>query len=103
MHANELSLRKLIELVDGKITGPKTSGGQIAGILEYDPQDKQAVESSSHSGCVVELEDRVMNDLSTHQLHLLRICLLIQRGYHASENHISYRPLSLEQSVMPDG
>lgn len=26
MHANELPLRKLIEVVDGKTTGPKTSG-----------------------------------------------------------------------------
>jgi len=90
MHANELPLRKLIELVDGKTTGPLTSRGQIAGMLEFDPQDKPVVEFCSLSGCVVEVEDMVMNDLSTDQLYLLRICLLTQRGYHTNENHISY-------------
>lgn len=90
MHANKLPLRKLMEVVDGKTTGPKTSGGHIAGMLEFDPQEKPIVEFSAVSGCVVEVEDTVMNDLSTDQLYLLRICLLIQRGYHASDNHISY-------------
>jgi hypothetical protein len=37
MHANELPLKKPIEVVDGKTTGPKTSEGQIAGMLEFDP------------------------------------------------------------------
>jgi len=59
-------------------------------MLEFDPQDKPIVEFSLLSACVVEVEDTVMNDLSTDQLYLLRICLLIQRGYHTSENYISY-------------
>lgn len=59
-------------------------------MLEFDPQDKPIVEFSPISGCVVDVEETVMNDLSTDQLYLLRICLVIQRGYHASDNHISY-------------
>ena len=90
LHANELPLRKLIEVVDGKTTGPKTSAGQIGGMLEFDLQQKPNVEFSPVSGCVVEVEDTVMNDLSTDQLCLLKIFLLIQRGYHVSENYISY-------------
>ena len=90
MHANELPLRKLIEVVDGKTTGPKTSEGQIASMLEFDPQHKPIIEFTPISGCVVEVEDAVMNDLSTDQLYLLKMCLLIQRGYNAPNNHISF-------------
>ena len=90
MHANELPLRKIIEVVDGKTTGPKTSTGQLAGVLEFDPQQKPIIEFTPVSGCVVDVEDVVMNDLSTDQLYLLKICLLIQRGYNSTENYLSY-------------
>jgi len=66
------------------------SAGQIAGMLEFDTQQKPIAEFSPVSGCVVKVKDTVINDLSTDQLYLLKICLLIQCGYHASENHISY-------------
>lgn len=90
LHANELPLRKLMEVVDGKTTGPKTSEGQIAKMLQFDPQLKPIIEFAPVPGRVSEIEESVMKDLSTDQLYLLRICLLIQRGFSASDNYISY-------------
>jgi hypothetical protein len=43
-----------------------------------------------------------MNDLSTDPLYVLKIRLLIQRGYSASENHI-YLQADQPGAVMPDG
>ena len=53
MHANELPLRKLIEVVRGKTTGPKTTEGEISGMLEFDPQQKPIIEFPPVLGCVV--------------------------------------------------
>ncbi len=45
-----------------------------------------------------------MNDLSKDQLYLLKICLLLQLGYNATENHISYlqtaQPGTISRSQM---
>lgn len=60
LHANELPFRKLIEVIDGKTTSPKTSGGQIAGMLEFDPLNKPIIEFSPVHDCVVEVEEKVM-------------------------------------------
>lgn len=68
MHANELIQKKLMEVVDGKTTGPRTAEGQISDMLEFDSQQKPIIEFSPVSGCVAELEDTMMNDLSKDQL-----------------------------------
>ena len=90
LHTNELPLRKLIEVIDGKSTGPRTSKGQLAGVMEFDPQHKPIIDFSPLSGCVAEVDETVTSDLSTDQVYLLKICLLIQRGYNASNNYIDY-------------
>lgn len=90
LHANELPFRKLLEVLDGKTIGPKTSSGQIASMLDFDPQHKPILDFTPVSGRVTNVEDHVMHELSTDQLYLLRVCLLIQRGFTASDNYISF-------------
>ena len=68
MHASKLIQKKLMEVVDGKTTSPRTAEGQIPDLLEFDSQQKPIIEFSPVSGCVAELEDTMMNDLSTDQL-----------------------------------
>lgn len=63
-----MPFRKLTEDVDGKTAGPNTSGGQIAGMLHFDPLHKPGIESSPVHGCVV--KEKQMSDLNADHLHL---------------------------------
>lgn len=90
LHANELPLRKILEVVDGKTTGPRTSEGQLASMLDFDPKLKPIIEFAPVPGRVIDIEETVVDDLSTDQLYLLRICLLVQQGFTNSQNYIDY-------------
>ena len=99
LHCNELTLRKLIEVVEGRTTGPKTSEGKISDMLEFEPQQKPIIDFTPVPGVLLKLADNVMNDLSTDQMYLLKICLLIQRGYKSNGNYISYLQFAQPGSI----
>jgi hypothetical protein len=90
MHANELPLRKLIEALYGKSTGPRTNQGPFASMLDFDPQHKPIIFFDPIAGCVADVHDLVKNDLSTDQLYLLRICLLVQRGVYIENSYTDF-------------
>src|SRR6201990_2551956 len=43
LHFNELPLRKLFSVVDGKTTGPSSHEGPITKLLSFDPQTKPII------------------------------------------------------------
>lgn len=86
LHCNELPLRQLFSVVDGKTTGPKSNEGPISKALLFDPQDKPIINFAPIPGYVVTVPEPVAKDFSSDQLYLLRICLLVQQGIHSECN-----------------
>lgn len=81
LHANELPLRKVIQTVCGRTTGPRSCESGLLDMLNYDPAQKPIIQFQSISGHVVQIEDDVLSNLSTDQLYLYRICHLVQNGF----------------------
>lgn len=91
LHFNELPLRKLFSVVDGKTTGPSSHEGPITKLLSFDPQTKPIINFQPIPGSVVDVPETVTKDLSSDQLYLLKICLLIQQGVqNADHNNMRY-------------
>ena len=87
LHCNELPFRKFFSVVDrGQTTGPKSSTGEIASALNFDPKDKPIAAFLPVPGKVIDISEDVKKDLSTDQLYFLRACLAVEAGYQASQD-----------------
>ena len=85
LHFNELPFRKYFSTLDGATTtGPSSSSGVIASLLDYDPKDLPIANFLPVSGKVLDVDENIKKDLSWDQLYFLKACLAVQAGRESS-------------------
>ena len=90
LHANELPLRKLVEVVDGRTSGPQSNVGLISKLLSFEPETKPIVTFTPIPGFVTDIPEAIKKDFSCDQSYLLRICLLVQQGLQVDEENLQF-------------
>ena len=85
LHFNELSFRKYFATVDGgTTTGPSSSSGVIASVLDYDLKDLPITNFLPVSGKVGDTDENIKKDLRWDQLYFLKASLAVQAGCESS-------------------
>ena len=87
LHFNELPVRKYFATVDsGTTTGPLSSSGIIASVLDYDPKDLPIANLLPVLGKVGHTDQTIKKDLYWDQLYFLKACLAVQAGHEPSSD-----------------
>ena len=82
---NELPFKKYFATVGGgTTTGPSSSSGEIASVLDYDPKDLPLANFLLVSGKVGDTDKNIKKGLSLDQLYFLKSCLAVQAGCESS-------------------
>ena len=80
LHANELNLRHVLIALDGTTSGPRSFTGPIGKQCASDVWEREVVAFAAVPGCVEELPDAVVRQLSHDQEHLYHLARAVQSG-----------------------
>ena len=80
LHLIELPLREKFRKIDGVTSGPRTYQGEIGEKIQPDLRTLQIVKFEKIFGKVEEIQDQVLQNLSSDQKYLYEVALSVQTG-----------------------